>query len=183
MHRTTAELLDGLSNVAASPRDAGTLELIVARPVPGERLVLASGSLSVETGLDGDGWLLRGSRHTEDGSAEVGRQITIANARATELFAGPIDRWPLAGDQLYVDLDLSEENLPAGVRLLVGEMAQLEVSAAPHTGCAKFAERFGMDAARLANAPEGRRWNVRGINATVVVPGPIEVGDPVIPLR
>jgi MOSC domain-containing protein YiiM len=177
-HRTTAELLVGVDAVAGSPTDFGTLELIVTRPVPGERDVPTSAELSVEHGLVGDSWLERGSRHTEDGSPEADRQLTIANARALALFTDDRARWPLAGDQLYVDLDLSDENLPPGTRLHVGE-AVVEVTAAPHTGCAKFADRFGMDAARFVNSPDGLRLRLRGINARVVVAGAIRQGDEV----
>jgi MOSC domain-containing protein YiiM len=177
-HRTTAELLSGLGTVEGSPADRGTLVLIVRRPVPGERDLPTTAELRVEDGLVGDSWLERGSRHTEDGSPEPDRQITIANARALELFTDDRARWPLAGDQLYVDLDLSDENLPPGTRLQVGS-AVLEVTAAPHTGCAKFADRFGMDVARFVNSPDGLRLRLRGINARVVVPGTIHVGDEV----
>ncbi|MCU1487104.1 MAG: hypothetical protein JWN67_3850 [Actinomycetia bacterium] len=175
-HRSTAELLAGVDAVAGSPTDVGTLELIVRRPAPGQRDVPESAELSVEHGLVGDSWLGRGSRHTEDGSPEADRQLTIANARALALFTDDRARWPLAGDQLYVDLDLSDENLPPGTRLHVGE-AVVEVTAAPHTGCAKFADRFGMDAARFVNSPDGLRLRLRGINTRVVVAGAIRQGD------
>ena len=177
-HRTTADLVAGLGRVEGSPADGGTLELIVRRPVPGERDVPDEAELSVEDGLVGDSWFERGSRHTEDGSPEPDRQLTIANTRALALFTDDPARWPLAGDQLYVDLDLSDENLPAGTRLHVGD-AVVEVTAAPHTGCAKFADRFGMDVARFVNSPDGLRLRLRGINARVVVPGRIRRGDEV----
>jgi hypothetical protein len=177
-HRTTAELLAGLDTVEGSPRDIGSLELIVLRPEPGAREVPDVAEVSVDVGLVGDSWRSRGSRHTEDGSAEPDRQLTIANARALALFADDREHWPLAGDQLYVDLDLSDENLPAGARLAIGD-AVVEITAAPHTGCAKFADRFGMDVARFVNGPDGRRLRLRGINARVVTPGTIRRGDEV----
>lgn len=177
-HRTTDELLAGLGEVEGSPRDVGTLELVVRRPTPGEREVPDVAELDVQHGLVGDSWRSRGSRHTEDGSAEPDRQLTIANARALALFASDRSRWPLAGDQLYVDLDLSDENLPTGARLGIGE-AVVEITAAPHTGCAKFADRFGMDVARFVNSPDGRRLRLRGINARVLTGGTIRRGDAV----
>jgi hypothetical protein len=178
VHRTTADLLAGLPDVERSPVDLGTLELIVRRPAPGQRDVPASAELSVEHGLVGDSWLARGSRHTEDGAAEPDRQLTIANIRALTLLSDDRDRWPLAGDQLYVDLDLSVDRLPAGTRLHIGA-AVVEVTAAPHTGCAKFADRFGMDAARFVNSADGARLRLRGVNARVVLPGTIRCGDEV----
>jgi MOSC domain-containing protein YiiM len=175
-HRTTAELDAGLDDIRRSPADHGTLELIVARPGPGERLELAEATLDTERGLVGDGWLVRGSRHTEDGSSRPDEQVTLMNARAAALFAVDLARRALAGDQLYVDLDLSEANLPPGTRLRVGT-AVLEVSGLPHTGCAKFIERFGADAGRWVNLGSGREVNARGINAFVVQAGTVRLHD------
>jgi MOSC domain-containing protein YiiM len=180
-HRSTEELEAGLDHVRAAPADAGVLELIVRRPEPEERDVLEAAELSVDEGLVGDNWKARGSRHTEDGSAEPGRQLTIMNARAIALFAGDRARWPEAGDQLYVDLDISPSNLPAGTRLRIGD-AVVEVSVEPHTGCAKFNARFGRDVSRMVNTPGGRALNLRGINARVVEPGTIKTGDDVVKL-
>jgi len=175
-HRTIDELEAGIDAIRSSPRDGGVLELIVRRPAVGERDVLDVAELCVEDGVRGDGWRARGSRHTPDGSAEAGRQVTVMNARAIALFAGDRTRWPLAGDQLYLDMDISEANLPAGTRLALGE-AVLEISPEPHTGCAKFRDRFGVDAARLVNTPEGRRLRLRGLNTRVVLPGTVRRGD------
>jgi len=177
-HRSTEELEAGLDHVRGAPADAGVLELIVRRPAPEQREVLEAAELSLEDGLVGDNWRARGSRHTEDGSAELGRQLTIMNARAIALFAEERSRWPEAGDQLYVDLDISGSNLPAGTRVRIGD-AVVEVSVEPHTGCAKFNERFGRDVSRMVNTPAGRALNLRGINARVVEPGTIKAGDAV----
>ena len=177
-HLTTAELNAGLDLVRLAPADNGVVELIVRRPDHEEREVIDAGHLTLEDGLVGDNWLPRGSRHTPDGSAELARQLTIMNARAIALFAQERDRWPLAGDQLYVDFDISEDNLPAGSRLRLGD-AVVEVSVEPHTGCAKFLDRFGQDAARFVHTPEGRRLRLRGLNARIVEPGTVRTGDQV----
>jgi MOSC domain-containing protein YiiM len=177
-HLTIAELDAGLDDIRRSPQDGGTVELIVARPAPGERAEVAEATLDTEVGLVGDNWRVRGSRHTEDGSAEVRRQVTLMNARAADLIAAGPTRRALAGDQLYVDLDLGSANLPAGTRLRLGD-AVLEVSPLPHTGCAKFIERFGRDAGRWVNIGLGQELNLRGINAFVVEPGTVRVGDSV----
>jgi MOSC domain len=177
-HRTRAELLAGLDQVAGAPSDDGRLELIVRRPVPGERETVDSGELTLEDGLVGDGWLARGSRHSPDGSAEPARQITLMNCRAAALFGGDRSRWVLAGDQLLVDFDLSEANVPAGTRLRIGT-AVIEVSVEPHTGCQKFTERFGLEATRFLRSAEGRPYQLRGINARVVEAGTVSVGDSV----
>ena len=87
-----------------------------------------------------------------DGSANPDAQLTLMNARVVALVAGERERWPLAGDQLYVDLDLSADNLPPGTRLAVGS-AVIEVTPEPHTGCAKFSARFGSEALRFVNSP------------------------------
>ena len=173
---TMTELEAGLPEITQSPQDNGRLELIVIRPQDDEREILETAELSVETGLVGDNWLTRGSKHTEDGSAKPDAQITLMNARAAALIAQDRSRWPLAGDQLFIDMDLSDENLPAGQKLAVGT-AVLEITPLPHTGCKKFAQRFGKDAVIFANSDEGKRWHLRGIYAQVVQPGKIQTGD------
>ena len=150
--------------------------MIVRRPKEDEREVLQVGVLSLEEGLVGDTWKDRYSRHSPDGSANPNAQITVMNARAVDLLAQGEERWSLAGDQLYVDLDLSVDNLPPGTRLALGT-ATLEVTSQPHTGCAKFAERYGTDATKFVNSPEGKRLHLRGINTRVVRAGTVRVGD------
>ena len=176
-HRTTSELEAALPYVRESPSDAGTVELIVRRPAVEERELVDAAELTIDDGIVGDNWRARGSRHTPDGSAEGDRQITIMNARAIALFAGDDrERWADAGDQLYVDLNLSDATLPPGSRLQLGS-AVLEVTGTPHTGCAKFSRRFGADALRFANSPVGTELHLRGINARVLVAGTVRVGD------
>ncbi|HZI20150.1 MAG TPA: MOSC domain-containing protein [Pyrinomonadaceae bacterium] len=170
------ELEAGLDNVRRSPKDAGRLELIVRRPCVDEREALTEGELHPSEGLIGDGWKDRGSSRTSDGSAHPEMQLNIMNARVIALVARGKERWPLAGDQLYLDLDLSGENLPAGTRLALGE-AVIEVTAQPHTGCKKFVSRFGLEAMKFVNSQVGRELNLRGVNARVVRPGIIRVGD------
>ena len=134
------------------------------------------GTLDLEEGLVGDVWLARGSKSRPDGSANPDAQLTLMNARAAEVITGSRDRWPLAGDQLYVDLDLSIDNLPPGTRLAVGD-AVVEVTPEPHTGCAKFSARFGTEALKFVNKSPGRELRLRGVNARVVTPGAIRAGD------
>lgn len=169
-HLTTETLLAGLEEVRAAPADDGRVELIVRRPAVDERELLAEAVLSPEEGLAGDGWRERGS--------EPDRQLTLMNARAAALVAVDPERRALAGDQLYVDLDLGGGNLPPGSRLEVGS-AVIEITEPPHRGCAKFASRFGRDALRLVNSPEGVELNLRGVNARVAKAGTVHVGDPV----
>jgi MOSC domain-containing protein YiiM len=175
-HTTADELRDGLGEIGTSPADRGVVELVARRPAQGEREVLEEAALDVEEGLVGDDWRARGSRHTEDGAAHPDMQIALMSSRVIALLAGSPERWPLAGDQLYVDLDLSRENLPAGTRLAVGT-AVLEVTEIPHTGCAKFTERFGPAAIRFVNSREGRALRLRGVYARVIEPGTVRPGD------
>ena len=177
-HVSISELEAGMDHIRQSPRDNGTLKMIVRRPNVDEREVLSEGELNSEDGLVGDTWKVRGSRHATDGSANVNAQITVMNSRVIASLAQDEERWALAGDQLYIDLDLSGDNLPAGTRLAIGS-AILEVSAVPHTGCAKFGHRFGTDATKFVNSPEGKQLHLRGINARVVQAGRIRVGDEV----
>ncbi len=177
-HLTMAELEAGLDVIRQSPPDEGVLEMIVRRPAANEREVLAEGRLDLAEGLVGDSWRARGSSKTADGSAHPEMQLNIMNARVIALVAQQQERWPLAGDQLFIDLDLSAENLPPGTRLSLGS-AIIEVTAIPHNGCGKFVERFGVDAMKFVNSPLGRQLHLRGVNARVVQPGVIRVGDKV----
>ena len=169
VHLTTEALDAGLDDIRRSPADGGRLEQIVRRPAPLERELLAEAQLDTVEGLVGDSWSLRPRVDPEC-------QLTLMNARVAALVAVTEDRWQLAGDQLYVDLDLSRTNVPPGTRLAIGG-AVIEITAAPHTGCRKFAGRFGMDAARWVNSPAGRELQLRGINARVIESGPIKAGD------
>ena len=175
-HLTTKQLEAGLDNILQSPKNEGPLALIVRRPAVERREELVSASLDTIEGLVGDNWLTRGCPKTKDGSAHPDMQLNIMNVRVTNLVAQQRDRWALAGDQLYVDLDLSDENLPAGTQLAIGE-AVIEVTAEPHTGCKKFVERFGLDAMKFVNSGLGKQINLRGINAKVVRAGRISVDD------
>jgi hypothetical protein len=173
----TADALEsGLEHIRRSPADHGRVELIVRRPAEGEREVIVEAALDCVEGLVGDTWRVRGSNGTADGSAHPGRQLTVMNVRFAALVAGDPDRRPLAGDQLFVDLDLSEDNISAGTRLALGS-AVIEVTDQPHLGCQKFSARFGLDAFRLVNSPVGRQLRLRGANARVVAAGPVRQGD------
>ena len=174
--RTEEDLLSGLAVVREAPRDAGQVRLIVRRPAVDARETLAEGELDVEMGLVGDTWAERAAGSASDGTPARYAQVTLMNARYASLIAGARDRWGEAGDQLYVDLDLSIENLPAGSLLSVGT-AVLRLSEEPHTGCAKFSARFGSPAWRLANSEEGRALRLRGANASVVTSGTVREGD------
>ena len=175
-HATAEELEAGLDEIRRAPADEGTVELIVRRPAVEEREVLEEGTLDLEEGLVGDCWRTRGSSSTRDGNAHPDRQLTLINARVIGLVARDRERWPLAGDQLYVDLDLSRENLPPGTRLELGS-AVIEVTDQLHTGCAKFTARFGSAAIRFVNGKEGRPLRMRGMYAKVVEPGTVRPGD------
>lgn len=170
------ELEAALDHLRQAPKDDGVLQLIVCRPNVEERAVLAEAELDPVKGLIGDNWIVRGSSKTADGSAHPEMQINIMNSRVTALVAQEKERWPLAGDQLYIDMDLSKENLPAGARLQVGS-AVLEVSPLPHTGCHKFVARFGVEAMKFVNSAVGRELCLRGINAKVVQGGVVKVGQ------
>ena len=175
---TTEELEAGLEKIRQSPKDNGTLELIVRRPQIEEREVLSEGKLDLVAGLEGDNWKTRGSSSTADGSANSEMQINIMNSRVIALLAQVKERWKLAGDQLFIDMDLSAENLQAGTKLALGE-AILEVTAKPHSGCKKFAARFGQEAIIFVNSPVGKELRLRGVNAKVIQAGRIRVGDSV----
>jgi hypothetical protein len=177
-HRTTADLETALAHIRQAPAEVGVVDLVVRRPATGERDVLAEGRLDPEAGLVGDNWRTRGSTRTDDGSAHPDMQLNVINARLSRFVAVDPERRALAGDQLHLDLDLSEDNLPPGTRLALGS-AVIEVTEIPHTGCAKFVERFGRDAMRFVNSPTGRQLRLRGLNARVVEAGSVRPGDEV----
>jgi hypothetical protein len=175
-HAELTRLEQSLDHIREAPADGGTVELIARRPAVDEREVLTEAWLDVRDGLEGDTWCVRGSRQTRDGDPNPETQLTLMNARAAASIAGDHEHWPLAGDQLYVDLDLSYTNLPPGTQVQIGS-AVIEFSEAPHTGCAKFSARFGVDAVRFVNSPTGRALRLRGANCRVVVGGTVRLGD------
>ena len=175
-HLTTEQLEAGLEHIRQSPADGGPLVMIVRRPATDEREVVEEGALDVDVGLVGDNWKARGSPRTPDGKANPEAQITMINSRLLALLAQSQERWPLAGDQLAIDMDMSVDNLPPGTRLSIGS-AMVEISAKPHTGCEKFEDRFGRDALRFISTPTGRSLRLRGVNTRVVRSGTIRVGD------
>jgi hypothetical protein len=175
-HLSADKLEQGVDHILASPSDVGTLKLIVLRPDVDQRETPEEGRLDTEQGLVGDNWSTRGSRSTADGSADSEMQLNIMNARVIGLVAQARERWSLAGDQLFLDMDLSDDNLPPGTQLALGD-AIVEVTELPHTGCKKFAARFGVDAMLFVNSGRGKKLNFRGINAKVIQSGDIKVGD------
>lgn len=177
MTETTQRTLpDPVTALDGAPIDSGVVVMIVRRPEVLEREILGVGILDVGVGLQGDCWATRGSRSTPDGSAHPDRQVTLMSSRVIAALEPDRQRWALAGDQLFVDLDLSEAALPPGTQLAIGE-AIIEITAAPHTGCVKFGDRFGADALRWVNAPEARALRLRGLNARVVRGGAVAHGD------
>lgn len=167
----------GIEDVRAAPADAGSVRLIARRPEVDAREVLPEARLDPVLGLIGDNWSTKPSLAT--GEPNPLAQLTLMSSRCAALVAGELERWPLAGDQLYVDLDLSYRNLPPGTRLTVGE-ATIEVTEEPHRGCGKFAARFGVDALKLVNSDVGRDLNLRGICARVVAAGVVRPGDRIV---
>ena len=178
MHLSATDLEAGLDEIRDSPKDRSVLDLIVSRPEEDAREVMELADLHVEVGLVGDTWRDRPSIRSADGKAHPDMQITIMNSRVAALVAGDKERWQLSGDQLFADIDLSAENMPPGTRIAVGP-AILEATDQPHTGCKKFAARFGADALKFISSPTGRELQLRGINLKVVQGGEIRPGDAV----
>jgi hypothetical protein len=175
-HLTMQELEAALDHLREAPKDHGVVQLIVRRPRTDEREVLELAELDPVKGLIGDSWCFRPSSKTPDRSPHPEMQINIMNSRVTALVAQEKERWALAGDQLYIDMNLSKENLPGGTQLEIGS-AVLEVSPLPHTGCTKFVARFGVDAMKFVNSPVGKELCLRGINARIVKGGVIRIGE------
>jgi MOSC domain-containing protein YiiM len=174
--KSLVEMESHLEMIKQSPSTEGTVEMIVSRPITEGREVMEHCELNMQTGLVGDNWQTRGDKHTADGSADKGRQLTLMNARAISAITESEERWPEAGDQFFVDFDLSLENLPHGTRLSLGQ-AVIEVTPLPHLGCSKFGKRFGKEANTFVNSAVGKMLNLRGINATVIKAGVVSKGD------
>jgi hypothetical protein len=175
-YRTVAELDAGLARVLDAPLDEGTVRLVVRRPGRGQREILEVGQLDTEAGLVGDDWINRPGMGSDEPSPYA--QVTVMNARVAELISGDPEpaAWAQCGDQLYLDLDISEANMPPGTRLRIGE-AILEVQAEPHTGCAQFRGWWGADALRFISTEQGRALRMRGANTVVVRSGTVRPGD------
>lgn len=173
---TKEELEAGLPGIRQAPKDEGELKLIVRRPKVDAREIITEAQLDPVEGLVGDSWRYRRSSRSADGLAHPDMQLNIMNTRVIGLIAPDEARWQWAGDQLFLDLDLSKDNLPAGTKLALGT-AIIEVTAEPHTGCKKFVKRFGLEAMKFVNSPVGRELQLRGINARVLQAGVIRVGD------
>ena len=175
-HLTEQEITDGLTEVLKSPQDFGTLRAIVIRPGHEERRSLQECRLSPEGGTEGDAWARGCWLQLPDGSPDPDVQICIMNSRMIDLVACDKTRWELAGDNLFVDLDLSRENLLAGQLLSIGECV-IEITEQPHNGCSKFSQRFGAPALKAVNSPAGKQLRLRGVYAKVITAGKVRVGD------
>lgn len=173
------QLEQSLDHIRSAPAELGVVQMIVRRPAEDQREVLTEAWLDSTVGLVGDLW---STRFIEGiGGPDPEAQLTVVNARASLAIAGEREQWPLAGDQLYVDMDLSITNLPPGTRVRVGD-AVIEFSAKPHTGCKKFSARYGVDALRFVSTPTGKELRLRGANCRVVVSGRVRTGDVVAKL-
>ncbi len=173
---TETEILDGLIEVRKSPSDNGVLEAIVIRPDVEKRLSLQQCRLSPEGGTEGNSWAQGCWMKLPDGSPHPDVQICIMNSRMIQLVAGARSRWELAGDNLFVDLDLSRDNLQPGQRLSIGDCV-IEITEQSHNGCGKFSRRFGSGALKVVNSPTGKQQRLRGIYAKVIKTGDVRVGD------
>jgi hypothetical protein len=178
-HANTIELEQSLSQVLASPTDTGHLTAIFVRPAPNERRPLDSATLTPQGGIDGDRWVNDSFCRLEDGSADPRSQVSIMNDRFLRQIAGESDDMCLAGDNLIVDFDLSEANLPAGSQVCIGPEVIIEITDLKHTGCSKFAGRYGPDAKTFANNKRGTALHLRGRYARIVRGGTIRIGDKV----
>jgi len=177
VHATTADLIARLDHLRAAPTQVGTVELVVRRPARGEREVLDQGVLDEADGMIGDNWLSRATSRAIEAGRHLDAQINVMSARMVALLAATPEGRAGAGDQLFLDLDISVANLPPGSRLALGEEAVIEVTSKPHSGCKKFTARFGEDAMRFVNSEVGTELRLRGFNARVVRGGVVRPGD------
>jgi len=178
-YRSTAELTAGLDHLRAAPADAGTVRLVVRRPDLGTREILEVGELTEADGLVGDTWLQRATSRAIADGRHLEAQVNVMSARMVGLLADTAAEQAFAGDQLYLDLDISHAGLPTGSQIAIGDEAVIEVTAKPHNGCKKFLNRFGQDAVDFVNSELGKELRLRGLNARVVTGGVVRSGDKV----
>jgi MOSC domain-containing protein YiiM len=171
-HMSAIELEQGLPDVLASPRETGTLDAIFVRPAANERRTLSEARLTPEGGIEGDRWV---TEHSSDPRC----QLSLMNARLLRQIAGDDDAMCFAGDNLIVDFDLGEENAPPGTQLAIGPDAVIELTDLPHTGCGKFAKRYGDDARAFVNLKGRQLLHLRGRYAKVIRGGTVRTGDTV----
>ena len=164
-----------LPDVRSSPAEDGTVDLIAVRPAENQRQVVEKAVLTTDSGLEGDNWLERSSGRDE---IYYETHLALMNSRFADAITPDGEGWELAGDQLYVDFDLSVDNAPPATRLKVGT-ATIEIAAHPHSGCAKYSKRFGREVLMTTRTDEGKRLRLRGVNARVIVPGVVRRGDSV----
>jgi MOSC domain-containing protein YiiM len=153
-----------------SPRDLGRVQGCVVRTGRGVRETPSALRVVEGAGVVGDLW----STHPH---SAPGNQVSLINVHVLRsLCDGDESRMPLSGDNLHVDLELSEANLPVGTLLAIGT-ALLRVSPVPHRPCGSFVKRYGATAAKkVARATRiGRRG--RGVLCEVVRGGVIANGD------
>jgi MOSC domain len=178
-HRSANELVEGLADVESSPADDGQLVAIFVRPATNERQSLRTATLTSERGIDGDRWMTDSFYRLESGQPDPRCQVSLMNGRFLRQIAGREDNMCLAGDNLIVDLDLSETNLPVGSQLAIGPEVVIEISDLSHTGCSKFASRYGQDAREFANNARGKSLRLRGRYGQIVRGGTIRIGESV----
>lgn len=179
-HITTEQFEQQLSTIQAAPQDQGVLKLIVIRPAVNDRQILEACELSLKGGAHGDMWARGTWMSLPDGSPHPDIQLTLMNYRVLEAIATSDMHRALAGDNLCLDFDLSEDNVTCGDRLQIGKTVVLQLTGIPHNGCHKFKRRFGADALAYVNSPLGRHLHLRGVYARVEQGGTVTLGDSVV---
>lgn len=176
------EIETRLNWVMSAPTDTGHVSALVVRPVKNQREPLDKVMFSPQLGVNGDNWSTNCWKKLPDGKSDPEVQVAIMNARMIEVLTQDKALWPLAGDQLFVDFDLSVANLRAGDHLQVGA-AVLQITAEPHRGCGKFKQRFGEDALAFVNSERGDAHRLRGVYAKIISAGEVCVNDAISKLN
>lgn len=175
--RTRDALMEKLPGLlAAAPKDEGRLDLIVMRPDAEARVLPERIEVTAGDGLPGDHWKHGAGNMREDGTADPDAQICIMMSGCIEAIAGPRENWAPAGDNFFLDMDLTPANMPPGTRFSIGT-AEFVVTARPHNGCQKFIDRYGRDACLFVNTGAGKDLRLRGIYARVTKDGTVGLGD------